>query len=372
MARALTLALAAVAICTVALGGSAASAAPVSGADSSARAESVKFVPGELLVRFRDGVGPDRRLAVRRAEDARFRHTLPVEGIQLVALERGKSALSVAAALERRPEVLYAEPNYYRHVTAVPNDPDFGQLWGLNNTGQLVKSVTGVADSDIDATEAWDITTGSSNVVVGIADTGVAYDHPDLAPQIWSNPGETGEGRETNGKDDDRNGLVDDWRGWDWVDRDNDPSDLNSHGTHVAGTIGARGNDGAGVVGYGLGKAREVPMAIRKGIELAKKNLLKLNLTLPTIPHQVQGRYSASRVLLKPAPEGTGVIAGGPVRPVMEAAGIQNVLTKAIGNTNPHNVVKATLDALFRRMLGAQLCIIDDWGVVSMAREIAE
>jgi small subunit ribosomal protein S5 len=106
--------------------------------------------------------------------------------------------------------------------------------------------------------------------------------------------------------------------------------------------------DGAGVVGYGLGKAREVPMAIRKGIELAKKNLLKLNLTLPTIPHQVQGRYSASRVLLKPAPEGTGVIAGGPVRPVMEAAGIQNVLTKAIGNTNPHNVVKATLDALLQ------------------------
>jgi len=109
--------------------------------------------------------------------------------------------------------------------------------------------------------------------------------------------------------------------------------------------------DGAGVVGYGLGKAREVPMAIRKGIELAKK-------TLPTIPHQVQGRYSASRVLLKPAPEGTGVIAGGPVRPVMEAAGIQNVLTKAIGNTNPHNVVKATLDALLQlkdRAVVAQL-----------------
>ena len=106
--------------------------------------------------------------------------------------------------------------------------------------------------------------------------------------------------------------------------------------------------DGAGIVGHGLGKAREVPMAIRKGIELAKKNLMRINLTPPTIPHQVQGRYSASRVLLKPAPEGTGVIAGGPVRPVMEATGIQNVLTKAIGNTNAHNVVKATLDALLQ------------------------
>lgn len=106
--------------------------------------------------------------------------------------------------------------------------------------------------------------------------------------------------------------------------------------------------DAQGVVGYGLGKAREVPMAIRKGIELAKKNLLKMNITPPTIPHQVIGRYAASRVLLKPAPEGTGVIAGGPVRPVMEAVGIQNVFTKAIGNTNPHNVVKATLDALLQ------------------------
>ncbi|MBI2955723.1 MAG: 30S ribosomal protein S5, partial [Acidobacteria bacterium] len=106
--------------------------------------------------------------------------------------------------------------------------------------------------------------------------------------------------------------------------------------------------DGQGIVGYGLGKAREVPMAIRKGIELAKKSLLKMNLKPPTIPHHVMGRYAASRVLLKPAPEGTGVIAGGPVRPVMEAVGVADVLTKAIGNTNPHNVVKATLDALLQ------------------------
>ena len=104
--------------------------------------------------------------------------------------------------------------------------------------------------------------------------------------------------------------------------------------------------DGNGILGYGLGKAREVPMAIRKGIEAAKKHLIKVNRRPPTIPHLVIGRYAASQVLLKPAPEGTGVIAGGPVRPVVEAAGIENVFTKVIGNTNPHNVVKATLDAL--------------------------
>src|SRR5918992_495874 len=106
------------------------------------------------------------------------------------------------------------------------------------------------------------------------------------------------------------------------------------------------GDPNAKVVGFGTGKAKEVPAAIKKGIEAAKKNLRKINVLETTIRHQVLGRYGAGQVLLKPAPAGKGVIAGGPVRAVIQAVGISNVLTKSIGSHNPHNVVKATIAAL--------------------------
>ncbi|MEW6210307.1 MAG: 30S ribosomal protein S5 [Acidobacteriota bacterium] len=105
------------------------------------------------------------------------------------------------------------------------------------------------------------------------------------------------------------------------------------------------GNEG-GVVGFGSGKAREVPLAIKKGIEAAKKNLIRVPLAGTTLPHQILGRFGSGHVLLKPAPEGTGVIAGGPVRAIMQAVGVRDVVTKSIGSSNPHNVVRATFDGL--------------------------
>ncbi|WP_051319648.1 MULTISPECIES: S8 family serine peptidase [Planktothrix] len=122
-----------------------------------------------------------------------------------------------------------------------PNDPGYSQLWGLNNTGQS----GGTADADIDAPEAWDIQKGNQNLVIGVIDTGVDYNHPDLSANIWTNPGEIA----GDGIDNDNNGYIDDTRGWDFAYNDNNPMDVHGHGTHVSGTIAGKGNNGVGVTG---------------------------------------------------------------------------------------------------------------------------
>jgi subtilisin family serine protease len=205
-------------------------------------------VPGELLVRFEPGLDSSTRSRVRGLAGGTLERRLPVAGLELVRLEPGDSVAAARARFEREDSVLYAEPNVYRWADRTPNDPYFDRLWGLHNTGQAVAGTSGTADADIDAPEAWDVTAGAG-VSVAIVDSGLDSAHPDLAPGVWANPDESGGGRESNGIDDDLNGYVDDSRGWDWVDDDADPSDANGHGTHVAGTVGARGDNGVGVAG---------------------------------------------------------------------------------------------------------------------------
>ena len=183
----------------------------------------------EVIVRFDDGVGGRRRAAIRRAADTSVDRALLLEDTQLLRVQEGTAA-AAARALRRMDDVLWAEPNLPVHGGAAPtNDPEYPQLWGLRS---------------VNALPAWDASRGEG-VVIAVVDSGVAGDHPDLRDNLWVNSGET----PGNGVDDDGNGFVDDRRGWDFWDVDNDPDDFHTHGTHVAGTAAAVGDNGTGVVG---------------------------------------------------------------------------------------------------------------------------
>lgn len=203
------------------------------------------FAPGEIIVKFQQDVGDATQQSILRSNGFRLLRKLGGIGAMYGALPAGTDPLAAKALLERLPQVRYAEPNYYRYINADPNDTRFDELWGLDNNGQT----GGTPDADIDAPEAWDVETGSHDVIVAVIDSGTDIDHADLAANIYVNPGEI----PGNGIDDDGNGFVDDVSGWDFRDNDNDVRDNSAvcagHGTHTAGTVGAVGDNGVGVSG---------------------------------------------------------------------------------------------------------------------------
>jgi len=224
-------------------------------------------VPGEILVRFREGTEVVRTmsrasatLVVAAADKSGRQISMQLESlggdkeiVQGLRLARVAEEETTAAieALNVRPDVLYAEPNFIRRKQAVPNDPRYPEMWNLKNPG----GGSAVAGADIKAETAWNVTTGNRNMVVAVIDEGIDINHQDLQANIWRNPGETA----GNGIDDDANGFVDDVNGYDFVHSDGsvydgpgtnpDGTTIDLHGTHVAGTIGAVGNNGIGVVG---------------------------------------------------------------------------------------------------------------------------
>jgi subtilisin family serine protease len=201
---------------------------------------SAAYVPGQALVLFRSGTSMSGARASANGAEASVKRQVPRcwvnNGSRLMVVRSSTLSTSeLIAALEADPAVVYAEPDYIRQPDVTPNDPQFGELWGMQK---------------IAATQAWNLTTGAAGVVVADIDSGAAYNHPDLAANMWKNPGEFGK---TPGVDDDDNGYVDDVYGVDGSAHDVDPmdddADSGGHGTHTAGTIGAAGDNGIGVTG---------------------------------------------------------------------------------------------------------------------------
>ena len=200
------------------------------------------YASDRLIVKFKSGANTVQANEIKNSIGVVSTKTIDLTGAQIWQLSPRTSVEAALATYRNSSLFEYIEPDYTITTAAtIPNDPSFGQLWGLNNTGQS----GGTPDADIDAPEAWDIQTGNPNLVIGVIDTGVDYNHPDLVGNIWTNPGEIA----GDGIDNDNNGYIDDVRGWDFAYNDNNPMDVQGHGTHVSGTIAGKGNNGVGVTG---------------------------------------------------------------------------------------------------------------------------
>jgi len=233
-------------------------------------ASQLPYAPDQLIVKFKSNVAEADKEKFLGQIHAQPLQGLPSIGADVLHVDKSRSISAWIQMLEYHPWVEYVEPNYKVRTNTsgasipLPNDTFFNYLWSLNNTGQFKGSI---ANADIDAPEAWKLYRPISTIVVAVVDTGVDYNHPDLAGNIWINAQEdiNHDGKFTkndlNGKDDDHDGLVDDVIGWNFNAGTNNPMDDNGHGTHVSGTIAARVNNKAGVAGVaGQGYVKIMPL----------------------------------------------------------------------------------------------------------------
>ncbi|PKA17567.1 S8 family serine peptidase [Leptospira haakeii] len=210
------------------------------------RNSKIKFKSSEVLVKFKDKAGDSIKSYAVSSFNGKVLNDLGETGISQVELREGQTVEEAITEYSTHPDVEYVQPNYIYHANTSPNDPIYNQLWGMNNTGQSVITYTyptnnpGTSNSDMRMESAWDVNTDCANTIVAVVDSGVNYNHQDLSANMWS----SGSCVSDKGVS-----LGSCSNGWNYVNNNSDPMDLNGHGTHVAGTIGAKGNNATGVAG---------------------------------------------------------------------------------------------------------------------------
>ena len=260
-------------------------ASPGPAAGQETRSAGPDYLSAQLIVKFREALpgsaeaaaqsdaraGLEQKIGVRQIEPfikkSRSSGSLgqntdlasgPLARIYRIYFTGPYSVAQAQRLYQELPQVEYAVPNYRRTIQVTPNDPNFTKQWGLNNTGQIYRNSTrGTAGADIKAPGAWDYQNAATGFIVAVIDTGVDFGHPDLAGNLTHNSGEIPD----NGLDDDGNGYIDDYNGWDFVNSDKNPQDDHGHGTAVSGVIGARGNNGVGVCGLAW-QAKLIPVKV--------------------------------------------------------------------------------------------------------------
>jgi len=218
-------------------------------ASAFAVAAQPESVPGEYVVKLREPLSSYKNQMNVLSEElgSYIKSTIPDQNIVVIKRPVFEIKSSVIKALAQNPNIEIVEPNYIYRINKTPNDPMLNQLWGMLNVGQAdADQQVGVAGTDINAIKAWDVETGSSKTIIAVIDTGVDYTNPDLAPNMWTNAKEL---KGKKGVDDDGNGVIDDIYGYNTINNSGDPKDDHGHGSHCSGTIGAKGDDGKGIVG---------------------------------------------------------------------------------------------------------------------------